>query len=48
VAHCFWKKGMLFKSLSVNNGLYKIVVGKYVRNFSVIDHNFTQIVNVSY
>ncbi|XP_060881629.1 uncharacterized protein LOC132953090 [Metopolophium dirhodum] len=45
-AHCFLQKGMLYKGISIDNGLYKIAVGKYSRNFSVIDNDFTQIINV--
>jgi len=33
-AHCFWKKAMLSKKISINDGLYKIAVGKYTRDFS--------------
>jgi len=46
-AQCFWKIGMLSNSRIINDGLYKIAVGKYDRNFSVIDTDFTQIMNVS-
>ncbi|XP_029342388.1 uncharacterized protein LOC115033024 isoform X1 [Acyrthosiphon pisum] len=45
-AHCFWQKGMLSRKISINDGLYKIAVGKYARNFTVIDNDFTQIINV--
>ncbi|CAI6367530.1 unnamed protein product [Macrosiphum euphorbiae] len=45
-AHCFWQKGMLSKRISITDGLYKIAVGKYSRDFSVIDNDFTQIINV--
>ncbi|XP_060881631.1 uncharacterized protein LOC132953091 isoform X2 [Metopolophium dirhodum] len=45
-AHCFWQKGMLSNNISINNGLYKIAVGKYDRNFTIIDNDFTQIMNV--
>ncbi|XP_029344854.1 mannan-binding lectin serine protease 2 [Acyrthosiphon pisum] len=37
---------MFSKKISINDGLYKIAVGKYSRNFSVIDSDFTQIINV--
>ncbi|CAI6344828.1 unnamed protein product [Macrosiphum euphorbiae] len=47
VAHCFWQEGMLSKKISINDGLYKISVGKYERNFTVIGNDFTQIINVS-
>eukprot|EP00102_Acyrthosiphon_pisum_P006978 XP_003241091.2 PREDICTED: uncharacterized protein LOC100572031 isoform X6 [Acyrthosiphon pisum] len=45
-AHCFWKKALLSKKISVTDGLYKIAVGKYDRNFTIIDNEFTQIINV--
>ncbi|CAI6344827.1 unnamed protein product [Macrosiphum euphorbiae] len=45
-AHCFWKKGMSSNRISINDGLYNISVGKYDRNFPVIDNDFTQILNV--
>ncbi|XP_029345055.1 uncharacterized protein LOC100167148 isoform X2 [Acyrthosiphon pisum] len=45
-AHCFWKKGMLSKNISITDGLYKIGVGKYNRNFTIIDNEFAQIINV--
>jgi len=38
---------MLSNIISVNDGLYKIAVGKYDRNLTNIDNDFTQIVNVS-
>ncbi|XP_029345072.1 modular serine protease isoform X1 [Acyrthosiphon pisum] len=45
-AHCFWKKAMLSKKISITGGLYKVAVGKYDRNFTIIDNEFTQIINV--
>ncbi|XP_003240403.1 trypsin-1 [Acyrthosiphon pisum] len=39
---------MLSNSISINNGLYKIAVGKYDRNFTIIDNEFTQIMNVEH
>ncbi|XP_016661871.1 limulus clotting factor C isoform X2 [Acyrthosiphon pisum] len=45
-AHCFWKNGMLSNNISINDGQYKIAVGKYDRNFEIIDNDFTQIINV--
>ncbi|CAI6344248.1 unnamed protein product [Macrosiphum euphorbiae] len=45
-AHCFWQKGMLSNRIPINDGLYKIAVGKYARDFSIIDNDFTQIINV--
>uniref|UniRef100_A0A2S2NDB4 Mannan-binding lectin serine protease 2 n=1 Tax=Schizaphis graminum TaxID=13262 RepID=A0A2S2NDB4_SCHGA len=37
---------MLSNRISVNDGLYKIAVGKFNRNINVIDNQFTQILNV--
>ncbi|XP_060872108.1 uncharacterized protein LOC132946242 [Metopolophium dirhodum] len=45
-AHCFWEKGMLSHKISVNDGQYKIAVGKYSRNITKIDNEFTKIMNV--
>jgi len=47
-AHCFWQKGMISNRISVNDGLYRIAVGKYSRDFTIIDNEFTQILDVSY
>ncbi|XP_060870975.1 modular serine protease-like isoform X2 [Metopolophium dirhodum] len=44
-AHCFWQKGISNRIL-VNDGLYRIAVGKYARDLTVIDNDFTQILNV--
>jgi len=38
---------MISNRISVNNNLYKIAVGKYDRNFTVIDNDFTEILDVS-
>jgi len=38
---------MLSKQISINDSLYKITVGKYDRNFTIINNDFTQIVKVS-
>jgi len=46
-AHCFWQKGMISNRILVNDGLYKIAVGKYSRDFTTIDNQFTQIFDVS-
>ncbi|XP_029342723.1 modular serine protease-like [Acyrthosiphon pisum] len=46
VAKPFWEKGMLSNQISINDGLYNIVVGKYDRNFNVIDNDLTQIMDV--
>ncbi|XP_026810570.1 hemicentin-1-like isoform X2 [Rhopalosiphum maidis] len=45
-AHCFWVKG-ISKIISVTGGQYKIAVGKYKRNYTVNDNDFTQIMNVT-
>jgi len=47
-AHCFWKSTLTSNTISVNDGLYKIAVGKYARDFTVIDNKFTKIMDVSY
>jgi len=47
-AHCFWNQGLSSNTISISDGLYKIAVGKYDRNFSIIDNQFTKIINVSY
>jgi len=39
---------MVSNTISVNDGLYKIAVGKYARDFTVIDNKFTNIMDVSY
>ena len=39
---------MISNRISINDGLYRIAVGKYDRDFTVIDNDFTQIMNVSY
>lgn len=44
-AHCFWQEGLTNRIL-LNDGQYKIAVGKYKRDFSVIDNEFTQIIDV--
>jgi len=48
VAHCFWQKKLLSKDISINGDSYKVAVGKYDINFTVLDNEFTQIINVSY
>eukprot|EP00102_Acyrthosiphon_pisum_P010378 XP_008178678.1 PREDICTED: urokinase-type plasminogen activator-like [Acyrthosiphon pisum] len=45
-AHCFWNIHMSSKIISIKDGLYKIAVGKYDRNFTIIDNEFTQILNI--
>jgi len=39
---------MLSNRISINNGLYKIAIGKYYRNYRVIENEFTQIMDVSF
>jgi len=39
---------MLSKQISINDGLYNIAVGKYDRNFNVIDNDLTQKMDVCY
>ena len=39
---------MIFNRISVNDGLYKIAIGKYDRDITVIDNDFTKIIDVSY
>jgi len=38
---------MLSKKISINDGLFKIIVGLYDIDFETIKNNFTQIMNVS-
>ncbi|CAH1709698.1 unnamed protein product [Aphis gossypii] len=46
-AHCFKQKDVQSNfTISINDGLYKIAVGKYERDFTVIDNQFTQMMNV--
>ncbi|XP_001942568.2 modular serine protease-like [Acyrthosiphon pisum] len=45
-AHCFWEQGMISNTISVNDGLYKIAVGKYARDYTVVDNKFTNIIDV--
>jgi hypothetical protein len=39
---------MLSNILSINDGSYKVAVGKYTSDYTVIDNEFTQIIDVSY
>lgn len=48
MAHCFWHRELLSKEISINGDSYKVAVGKYDKNFTVLDNEFTQIINVSY
>jgi hypothetical protein len=36
------------KNITITDGKYKIAVGKYDRNFTLIHNNSTQIVDVSH
>jgi len=47
-AHCFWERELLSNIISINDDSYKIVVSKYYRNFTIVDNEFTQIMNVSH
>ncbi|XP_060871436.1 uncharacterized protein LOC132945689 [Metopolophium dirhodum] len=44
-AHCFWKIGMPY-NITIVDDLYKIVAGKYYRNFEIFDIENPQIINV--
>jgi len=44
-AHCFWEKGITDRKIK-NNGMYKVAVGKYKRDISIKDNEFTQIIDV--
>ncbi|CAH1707810.1 unnamed protein product [Aphis gossypii] len=46
-AHCFWYKGILSNNVLINNDSYKVAVGKYDINFTIVDNDFTQIINVA-
>jgi len=39
---------MISNIISINDDLYKIAVGKYNRDLTVIDNDLTQIMNVSF
>ncbi|XP_060870752.1 venom prothrombin activator porpharin-D-like [Metopolophium dirhodum] len=45
-ARSFWHNDMSSNIISNIDGLYKIAVGKYDGNVSIIDNNFTQIMDV--
>ncbi|CAI6346329.1 unnamed protein product [Macrosiphum euphorbiae] len=48
-ARCFWYHRRMSSNIISNiSGRYKIAVGKYDRNFSIIDNNFTQIMDVEH
>ncbi|XP_025198052.1 modular serine protease-like isoform X2 [Melanaphis sacchari] len=44
-AHCFWQEGLIERIL-LNDGRYKISVGKYKSDITIKDNAFTQIVDV--
>lgn len=44
-AHCFVEEGSTDRII-LNNNMYKVGVGKYDRNISVVDNEFTQIIDV--
>lgn len=45
-AHCFWQEGLTSRIL-LNDGTYKVGVGKYKSDITVKDNEFTQIVDAS-
>jgi len=45
-AHCFWQENLTSRIL-LNDGMYKVGVGKYKSDITVKDNEFTQIVDVS-
>jgi len=45
---CFWDRSESSDRIIKDDGKYKIAVGKYDRNISIIDNAYTQIMNVSY
>jgi hypothetical protein len=48
VAHCFWYKGILSKQISIKDNSYKVAIGKYDKNFTVIENENTIKMDVSY
>jgi len=46
-ANCYWQESMLSNQISINDGQYKVAVGKDDRNFTVIDNGLTQIIEVN-
>ncbi|XP_060870027.1 uncharacterized protein LOC132944607 isoform X1 [Metopolophium dirhodum] len=46
VAHTFWQKNMISKKISINDGLYKIGVGKFGYNLTITDNGINQIIDV--
>jgi len=45
-AHCFWHEKLTSRIL-LNDGTYKVGVGKYKSDITIKDNAFTQIVDVS-
>jgi len=45
-AHCFWNKE-LTNRIIINDGTYRIAIGKYKRDITIMDNEYTQIVDVS-
>lgn len=45
-AHCFWQERLANRIL-LNDGTYKVGVGKYNSDITVKDNEFTQIIDVS-
>jgi len=45
-AHCFWQERLIDRIL-INDGTYKIAVGKYKSDIAIKDNAFTQIVDVT-
>ncbi|XP_060862088.1 modular serine protease-like [Metopolophium dirhodum] len=45
-AHCFWNTTITSNTIFVNDSFYKIAVGKYAKDFTVIDNIFTKIMDV--
>ncbi|XP_050053297.1 venom protease-like [Aphis gossypii] len=46
-AHCFWHRELLSNNISINNDSYKVAIGKYDINFTIVDNDFTQIMDVA-
>jgi len=45
-AHCFWQERLTNRIL-LNDGTYKVGVGKYNSDITIKDNEFTQIIDVS-
>lgn len=45
-AHCFWSEELTSRIIQ-NDNVFKIAVGKYARDISIKDNEFTQILDVS-